>query len=226
MEVLPNAAAVTQISPELLIEELELIKKHLIKIHPQPFARFSKDKFNVQFNQLKESINYPISRSEFYLRLAPLLASLKDIHTFVHLPKDQFGDFKYRQEKLLPLALIVEDEKLFVAADLSDSHLINTGSEVLSINGAPTKFLLNVMRALTTQETVTGQNRKIQMEFSWLLAAMGYAGETYKIEYLWHGDSFETQMNGLKINSKSNSEPQSYYGYSELRNNTALFMAK
>jgi hypothetical protein len=104
------STAKTAISPGLLKEELELIKQHLIDIHPQPFYRLSRAQFEQQYQHIKQSIRYPLNRSEFYLKVAPLLASLKDAHSFIELPLDAKDAFKYSDERLFPLAVIVETD--------------------------------------------------------------------------------------------------------------------
>ena len=229
---LPEAAATTLLSPELLLEELDLIRQNLLSIHPQPFARFSENEFQQQFELLRSSINYPLSRSEFYLRVAPLLANLRDIHSFIHLPKDQFGHFKYQNEKLFPLAVILQsdnqlaknksNDRLYVAADLSPQPSLSAGIEILSINQVSVSFLISVMKELTVQETTSGQNRKIQMNFAWLLAAMGYAGETYQVEYLSQGAHHFVNLEGLEVPRNKLASPVSYYGFSQLNSSTAL----
>lgn len=220
----PEAVAITQISPELLREELDIFKQQLLEIHPQPFARTSRAEFEKAFKQVKDSLMYPLSRAEFFLRLAPLVASLRDVHSYLNLPKDQFGDLSIRNEKLFPLAVIVHQQKFYVAADLSDEPQIPIGAEITQINNAPSDYLLNVMRSLTARETNSGQFRRIQLDFTWLLAAMGYARQSYEVEYSWQGKSYLAQLDGLEIaNTSKDSKPAiSYYGYSRLTPNTAL----
>ncbi|TQV87842.1 S41 family peptidase [Aliikangiella coralliicola] len=221
----PVLEASTQISPELLKEELDLIREHILTIHPQPFARWSKAEFETHIRQLKKQLNYPLSRGEFFLRVAPLLANMHDVHSYVNLPKDQFGDFRRRGEKLFPLAVILHQKKIFVASDLSAEPMVPNGAEIISINQAPVSYLLDKMRSLTVNETPTGQNRRIQMDFTWLLSAMGYARDTYRVQYLWQDQPFELELAGLKLpKSLSNGEsPVSFYGYSKLTPNTSLF---
>ena len=223
--VAPEPEASTQISPDLLKEELDLIREHILTIHPEPFARWSKAEFETYVSQLKKQLNYPLSRAEFFLRVAPLLAEMHDVHSYINLPKDQFGDFRKRGEKFFPLAVVLQEEKVFVASDLSAEPQVPNGAQILSINQAPISFLLNIMRSLTANETLSGQNRRIQMDFTWLLSAMGYAREKYKVKYVWQDKQMEVDLAGLKLpkHDNSNEPPVSYYGYSKLTPNTALF---
>ena len=218
------AAASTQISPDLLKEELELIESHLKAIHPEPFGRTSQSDFESNLASLKNTIIYPQSRAEFYLKVAPLLASLNDVHSFVHLPKDQFGDFHRRGEKLFPLAVILQQENLYVAADLSNNSSIPAGARVLTINDVPISHIVNQMRKLAVKETPSGQNRRIQMDFAWLMAALGYAAPEYLTKYEFNGEIHEVASVGMEVPKPSRSPGKviSYYGYSKLTENTVL----
>jgi len=233
-----TADATTQISPDLLLEDLAFLRAKLLAIHPQPFARYSQADFKRQYKLLKDTLNYPLSRSEFYLRAAPLLANLRDVHTYVNLPRDQFGDFKFRGEKLFPLAVIVDGGQLYVAADLSGENRIPVGARITAINQSPTHFLLNVMRTLIAEETQTGQSGKIQSEFSWLLSSMGYGRKSYQVEYRWQSRVYSAEVDGAQSSPKlppestsSESHPspdgqanesRSFYGFSILTSDTAL----
>ena len=220
----PRAVAITQISPRLLKEELDLFKRELLAIHPDPFARIDQAEFEHEFERIKASLNYPLSRAEFFLQLAPLLASLRDVHTYLSLPKDEFGDVSLRGERLFPLAVIIHKERLLVASDLSQSPQIPTGAEIVEINNAPTDYLLKVMRSLTARETITGQDRRIQLDFSWLLSAMGYANQEYQVVYRWQGQNHRIDIAGLEVVKplKSSANPISYYGFSKITPRTSL----
>ncbi|TQV74805.1 hypothetical protein FLL45_07540 [Aliikangiella marina] len=219
----PEALATTQISPELLKADLAIFRERLTAIHPDPFARFPATDFEAAYAQLRETLNYPLSRSEFFLQLAPLVAQLRDVHSFIDLPTDQNGELANRDETMFPLAVIVHEGKLWVAADLSAENKVPTGAQITEINNAPVEFLLRKMRSLTAMETDTGQNRKIQLDFSRLLAAMGYAAMNYQVAFQWQNETLAVDLPGLVIRKSSN-EPKkaSFYGYSRLSPTTSL----
>jgi peptidase S41-like protein len=253
------------IAPALLKIDLEQLTQRIIEVHPEPFALISKSDFIAEKEAIKKSIRYPMSRSEFYLRIAPLVVELQDIHSRVKLPKylgqtgaveggknqvpaNAFGDSEKLEQspesqRLFPLAVLYEPEHLYVAADLSAHPQVPSGAEIKSINGAPIKFILQVMRRITVRETSAGLRRKIQVDFPWLLAAMGYATNRYQIVYQWDGREIEKQVNGLRPIVKQEPSPEagedaddkthsdlivesdssrSFYGFSQLTQKTAL----
>jgi len=254
------------IAPAILRVDIDFLVANIIAIHPEPFSIISEKSFRQNAEIIKRSIRYPLSRSEFYLRLAPLVASLGDIHSQVELPKHLQNIYRIKNghtspsekrpennlSKLFPLAVLYEEQAFYVAADLSANPSIPTGAAITTINGAPIEFLLQVMKRLVVKETETGQRRRIQVDFPWLLAVMGYASENYQIEYLWNNQHYSREISGItpysekaadsgkepvvdkndekkepskmaKYDSNQLAKPQpSFYGFSQLNSQTAL----
>lgn len=247
----------TLFAAEILRVDVDQLITSLEEIHPEPYALTSKQDFLQKARAIKQSIRYPLSRSEFYLRVAPLVAELGDIHTRLGFPKylqnktlqNQNSHNKKtinpkQKNKLFPLAVLYEKEGLYVAADLSSTPQIPTGAIIKEINSAPVDFLLQVMKRLIAKETGAGQRRRIQVDFPWLLAVMGYAKPDYDISYRWqeqnvtvnvkgidppaevaeqtksdNSDSLKDEENPLIGESKSST---SFYGFSKLTAQTAL----
>ncbi|MET1254517.1 S41 family peptidase [Aliikangiella maris] len=221
----PKADVSTLISPALLQEDITLLQKKILQIHPQPFIQVTESAFSAQFAALKQAINYPLSKMEFYLQVAPVVAQLGDIHSYIQLPSKTNEINSNSQHGIFPLAILVEQNQVFVAADLSDTPLIPAGAEIISINQAPIGYLLKTMRRLTARETEAGQNRRIQLDFPWLLAAMGHLSSEYSIGYRWQQKMYQQSLKAIVIAAKK--EPvvtaiESYYGYSQLTDSTAL----
>lgn len=236
------------IAPEILHRDVDQLIALVVEIHPEPFEVMSSRQFHQKAETIKQSIIYPISRREFFLRIAPLIVDLGDIHSHIVLPQylqktvsesKQTRSITMIQKpsaKLFPLAVLYEEQALYVAADLSLNPIIPVGSVITAINDVPVDFLLQVMKRLTVKETNAGQRRKIQINFPWLLAAMGYAKARYQISYRWGKQVITTEIEGLdppdKTISETNieenqnisksEEPHSFYGFSRLTPKTAL----
>ncbi len=184
------------IAVEFLRQDIDQLVRNVINIHPEPFALVSKDDFVGKAEKIKQSLRYPLSRSEFFIRIAPLVAQLRDIHSQIKLPKyspEQYLDGL----KLFPLAVLYEKGGLYVAADLSHHPQIQSGAQITAINDAPVEYLLDVMQRLTASETSAGMRRRIQVDFPWLLWAMGYANTHYRIEYLSELTAHSVELEGL-----------------------------
>ncbi|MGX5175017.1 S41 family peptidase [Aliikangiella sp. IMCC44653] len=216
-------SADTLVSHHLLQEELKLIKESIQQIHPEPFVRVDRAKFETDYVQVLQGINRPMKRAEFYRRVAPLIASLKDVHSYLSISRDQFGYVSHRQERLFPLAVVLLQEGVFVTADLSPNPLIPPGARLLKINQVATESLVQQMRNMTPKETETGQTRQVQLNFAWLLATLGYSQPVYSVEYEYEDQTYTRALSGLVQAKKTQPKTiQSYYGYTELTPSTSL----
>jgi len=234
------------IAPEILRLDADQLVKRVIEVHPEPFAIVSEQLFREKAQLIKQSIRFPLSSSEFYLRVAPLVAMLGDIHSSLELPKylpAQINENNVAKEagvsspaKLFPLAVLYEDDDVYVAADLSEFPQVPVGAIISSINGAPIDYLLKVMKDLTVLETESGQRRKIQVDFPWLISVMGYARSEYEIAYQWQNQQITQIIQGIVPPKTQNEEALvdssgiinqsgsqgSFYGDSFLTDKTAL----
>lgn len=198
---LSNNAKNKVIAAELLKQDIEQLILNVNQIHPEAFSVFSEQQFNQAAERIKQSIYYPMTRNEFYLRIAPLVAKLKDVHSHVGIPKDDLKLAHLNKTSsarmLFPLAVLYESDGLYVAADLSNSPNVPTGAKVLAINDIPIDFILNKMAKLVAWETETGLRRKIQIEFPWLMATLGYAGKSYTIKYRWNQRTIDKNVSAI-----------------------------
>ena len=74
------------ISPERLKEDLDFLFKTIEESHPDMYAYTSKDKFASLRRELFAQAAQPLSASELYVRVEPVLYCLKDSHTLVSRP--------------------------------------------------------------------------------------------------------------------------------------------
>jgi hypothetical protein len=238
-----ESSAHSTIAVEFLHQDIDQLVAHITKVHPEPFSLVSLEALLANAELVKQSIQYPMTRREFYLKVAPLIALLSDVHTTLGLP-DEFQPVlqgELTEKKLFPLAVLYEEGGLYVAADLSDTPQVATGARILSINQLPVDYLLKTMTRITPFETETGLRRKVQVDFAWLLAKMGLATKHYVVGFevgsekqsiqlvgltpvstkakradnTSQSDSFADSMNGTK-------QKPSYYGSSRLNGDSGL----
>ena len=130
------------IAPELLKEDLDFLVKSIEEIHPDPYHSISKEEFYEQKLEVEEKLNKPMTRLEFYKLIAPLVASLKDGHTYVYPPfyssdKTTLPTAKI-EKNLFPLKIKIFGNRAFITEDFKN---IPKGSEILKINGIKTSDL-------------------------------------------------------------------------------------
>ncbi len=198
----PTQTSKPIIAPELLQLDVEQIINSVEQIHPEAFSVVKKHQFLQAAQRVKQSIYYPMSATEYYLRVAPLVTMLRDVHSHIAIPKQpllaQHLSKQNSEHLLFPLAVLYEANSLYVAADLSDRPSVPAGAKITSINGIPIDFMLSKMTRLIAWETETGLRRKVQIEFPWLILALGYAGETYAISYQWQQQTYTRRLPAIK----------------------------
>ena len=75
-----------KIAPEKLQKDVTYIHKKLTKLHPQLYYYISKKDFDFKFDSLKKTIQEPLTRKEFFFKLSPIIASIKQGHASVNVP--------------------------------------------------------------------------------------------------------------------------------------------
>ncbi len=73
-------------SPSELKEEMAFLFETMETVHPNVY--FATPKFNVdrERKRIVDGITSPLTRSEFWLKLAPLVAGFSDGHTYMGIP--------------------------------------------------------------------------------------------------------------------------------------------
>ena len=66
------------ISVEHLKKDIDFAHQKLEKLHPKLYWYISKEDLNHQFDSLKTTINKPLKPNEFYQKLAPIIANIKE----------------------------------------------------------------------------------------------------------------------------------------------------
>ena len=118
-------------------ELMEKVHSILYKFTDRPtFNQFVKDQF--------AKIDKPMSLTEFYKILSPVLARIGCGHSSLWLPK---GYWKNASAKLMPLRLVFLDGKAYVWRFYRKVEGIPEGIEILSINGKPIPEILNALKA-------------------------------------------------------------------------------
>ncbi|HEY4618670.1 MAG TPA: S41 family peptidase [Flavobacterium sp.] len=137
-----NAHLDDLISVEKLKSDVDFTYLKLQKLHPNLYWYISKKELDYKFDSLKSSISKPMLPSDFYRILSPVVAAVRQGHTFVYpatklltkkesksLTKKGIGPFSQFEYELF-------NDKLYVVKNKSHNKSIKIGSEVVAVNGA------------------------------------------------------------------------------------------
>lgn len=125
-------------SPENLREDVDYIYKKLQNLHPRLYQFVSKEVLDRKFDSLKSSIKSPMPSKDFYYKLSPIIAEVRQGHISMGFPQKRYTRKERKALKKLKLGfndLDFEhlDNKLWISNAMGkDSILI--GSEVLAVD--------------------------------------------------------------------------------------------
>lgn len=124
------------LSPEDMRYDLDELFRQIEKIHPDPYAKKSKEDVGRDRQAVYETLNQPMTIVDFYRKVAPLIASLGDDHTKV-FPSDDVYDQMKGYERFFPLDLTFKGGKAFITGNYTGNPDIPLGAELLAINNTP-----------------------------------------------------------------------------------------
>lgn len=122
-------------------------------IHPDLFLYQTRQEYDVLKSQIRASLIDSANTSDFYIKLAPLMASIKDGHSMVLPPvTDELIAHVQNDGKAMPLRLDIADTVFVVDYPVINDTQIFDGDTIISINGISSKEILNRMYSLFGSE--------------------------------------------------------------------------
>lgn len=138
----------TLISVEDLQSDIDFTYKKLKRLHPNLYWYISKEQLDYKFDSLKNTIKQPMKSIEFYKKISPLVAAVRQGHTLVFPPSKLLTK---RQSNALtkkgtgPFSQFEYDyfnDKLYVVKNKSYNKSIKAGTEIVAINSVKPQQLL------------------------------------------------------------------------------------
>jgi C-terminal processing protease CtpA/Prc len=146
------------ISVDKLQQDIDYTQHKLEKLYPNLYGYISKEKLDFKFDSIREVVNKPMTSSEFYFVISPVIASVRQGHMTMTPPSKKLSKKEAKRLKKMgdgPLSQFTfewENNKLFVIKNKSKKKNINLGSEVVSINGVAPQTLFNKYRKSVTSD--------------------------------------------------------------------------
>ncbi|WP_298393345.1 S41 family peptidase [Flavobacterium sp.] len=153
-----NKKLAQPISEKELVKDVSYVQKKLEKLHPNLYTYISKEALNNKFDSVRKVLVKPITASDFFLLISPVVASVKQGHMSMSLPTKRIS--KKEQKRLAkaglgPLSQFEFEwmnEKLYVIKNKSKQKSIALGAEVLSINNITPQQLHNKYKTTYTSD--------------------------------------------------------------------------
>lgn len=142
-------------SPTELHEDIDYAYGKIKKLHPDLYWYISEDSLDHEFNSLKENIQSPMTSVEFYKQLSPVVASIKQGHTYIESPKKKQSKQDIKENgntvnPFKPFGFDNIDNKLIIRKNYGKDSTIIEGSEVLSVDNENVDSLIASFQKLYT----------------------------------------------------------------------------
>ena len=192
------------ISVDKLQKDLDFTQRKLEELHPKLYWYISQQRLDFQFDSLKTSIQHPLKPNEFYQKLAPVIANIKEGHLRLNpynkrLTKKEIKHLKNQKGLLNRYIFVIDQDRIFVKDNVSKIPNMNVGTEILKIHDIPVVDLLQKYNPLINSD---GDNTTFQK---------------YSMARRW--PSFFTAEYGIldsvKIEGKYQNEMKTFYIYRE-----------
>lgn len=152
-----NRQRETKLPPNELKDDVDYAYEKLKELHPNLFWYISEKNLNKKFDSLKLSITDSLSPVDFYFKIQPVVADVREGHLAVRIPGKRYSNKEIRGMKnkkglFTRLEYYVENQKLFVKANKDSIENILPGTEILAINGVPVENYIKKYRKLMTSD--------------------------------------------------------------------------
>jgi len=175
----PDPAAVLQktYEPGVLRGDLEYLWETLNEVHPDLYALTDREQLVRQYRQIDSSLTRPLTRVEFYLKIAPLISNIKDGHTYLSLPfhPDILAEMP---SVLFPLDLAFIQEKTYILRDYTTTDSALVGAELLAINGEPIDRIIGDFSTFLQGETTSFIKKSLESDLFKIMYWMFYPEES------------------------------------------------
>ncbi|KMQ64723.1 peptidase S41 [Chryseobacterium angstadtii] len=205
-----NEQRATCIEPEELKQDVDYAYLKLQQMHPQLYWYISKQELDHKFDSLKETIDQPLTPLQFYFKLQPVIADIREGHLALRIPrkkftKKQIKDLEHKKGMFSRFEYYIKDNRLFIIQNKDSIENIQPGTEVLAINTIPVSEYLKKYRDLISSD---GYNTTFQdyflkdVFFNFYTAENGFS-DTASIETLYNS---EKKLYTLHRESKSKND--------------------
>ncbi|MCJ7932394.1 MAG: S41 family peptidase [Chryseobacterium sp.] len=192
-----NEKSALPISPEHLKEDVDYAYTKLQQMHPQLYWYIPKQKLDYKFDSLKQTITEPLTPLQFYFKLQPVIASIREGHLSLRIPRKKFTKKeikKFEQTKGMfsRFEYYINGNHMYIIENKDSIAGIKPGTEILKINDIAVSDYLKKYRSLISSD---GYNTTFHsyflkdLFFNFYTAENGLA-DTATIETLYKGKKY------------------------------------
>lgn len=146
-----NVKETPLISTKALAQDFLLLRTALEKTHAGLYTYTPKDRLDLAFETIANSLNHPMTSIEFFRKISPLLEQIGNGHTNFLIPPD----YRKALDKNLPrfpFAIYEKQDTLYILRNLSEELSIQPGFILNRINGEKASTVLTQLAENLTRD--------------------------------------------------------------------------
>jgi hypothetical protein len=160
-------------SPERLKADVDHVQRKLNSSHPVLHWYISKADLDHKFDSLKAAIKAPMNSYDFFLKLAPVVAAVKQGHSYLIPPVKKLSAREAKEVTKIGrtpfsnFSLEMLNGRLFIVKSRSKDTSIKAGTEIVKVNGVFPKSILEKYKPTLTTDgyNQTNINRRLNLNF-------------------------------------------------------------
>lgn len=188
-----NEQTTSLIPPEKLKEDVDYAYRKLQKMHPHLYWYISKQELDHKFDSIKTTLDKPLTPLQFYFKLQPVIASIREGHLSLRIPrkrfrKKEYKSFQHKKGMFSRFGYYVQDDRLYITENKDSIEGILPGTEILAINDVPVSEYLKKYKNLISSDgfNTTFYPYFLKDTFFNFYTAENGLSDSAKIETLYH----------------------------------------
>lgn len=181
-----------KLSPAQQISDFDDLCSKLESVHPDLYLYQSKKEYENNKMKIKASMTDSIKISDFYFKIAPFIANIKDGHSMMLPPiTSDFVSYLKKDGKTMPLRIKAVENVFVVDYPIVMNSGFNEGDTIFSINGVDSKDILKKAYDLWGSEKDNGIKEAAVNTYLSLLFWHMYRWDDSYVFMVKHGNTIE-----------------------------------
>lgn len=181
-----------KLSPAQQISDFDDLCSKLESVHPDLYLYQSKKEYENNKMKIKVSMTDSIKISDFYFKIAPFIANIKDGHSMMLPPiTSDFVSYVKKDGKTMPLRIKAVENVFVVDYPIVMNSGFNEGDTIFSINGVDSKDILKKAYDLWGSEKDNGIKEAAVNTYLSLLFWHMYRWDDSYVFMVKHGNTIE-----------------------------------
>ncbi len=190
-----------QFSKEEVVSDLEILRQLLVDAQYDVYAYISEQEFESAYLGAKSSIESDsLNLLETIKLYQGLISKINIGHTSIDFPAQLYVQYAQEGGTVFPLEIAIEYDKPLVRKNWSGNHIINIGSEILSINGVPMATILSRIYTQISAESIYLKNAKLELysfpRYYWLVFGKQ---DNFEVETKYNGTISKHKLKAVDV---------------------------